>query len=107
MSGVYKVRYPMTIYHNFYLYIFLSKDNKPNKQNKILSQRRLIGGYWCATSYLCAVVIDTCAQSVVHCLETVCGTLECSLDKAGSTQPEISFTAMSTCERCFYFSSSQ
>ena len=42
------------------------------------------------------MLVCCAVQSVVHCKEAVCGTLECSLDKAWSSRPEISFMAMST-----------
>ena len=42
---------------------------------KNFSGRRLICGDWCASSCLCAVVIDMFSQSVVHCCEAVFSTL--------------------------------
>ena len=38
---------------------------------KNFSGRRLICGDWCASSCLCAVVIDMFSQTVVHCCEAV------------------------------------
>ena len=38
---------------------------------KNFSGRSLICGDWCTSSCLCAVVIDTFSQSVVHCCEAV------------------------------------
>ena len=103
-TALWVVRYLMTIYHKKYV-----KGKNTTKQTNKTKTCPTSSDWWllvCNFVLVCCGV-DTCAQSVVNCLETMCRTLECSLDKAGSTQPEISFTAMSTCERCFYFSSSQ
>ena len=66
-TAFYKIKYLLTTYYKQKHY-----KNNIYKHIKInFSGRRLICGDWCANSCLCAVVIDTFSQSVVHCCEAV------------------------------------
>ena len=81
-TAFYKIKYQLTTYLPF----------KKEKRKKALVPS--LSDLWLS---VCNFVLVCCAvQSVVHCKEAVCGTLECSLDKAWSSRPEISFMAMST-----------